>query len=43
VNGVRQNHARFYKLTPAGCKQLNIEEKNWQRFAFAIGKVLGAA
>jgi len=43
--GISENNrrARFYKLTPAGRKQLNIEEENWQRFAFAIGKVLGAA
>ena len=43
--GVSENNrrARFYKLTPAGRKQLNIEKENWQRFAFAISKVLGAA
>ena len=35
--------ARFYKLTPAGRKQLNIEEENWQRFALAMGKVLRTA
>jgi PadR family transcriptional regulator, regulatory protein PadR len=43
--GISENNrrARFYKLTPAGRKQLNIEKENWQRFAFAISKVLGAA
>jgi PadR family transcriptional regulator PadR len=43
--GISENNrrARFYKLTPAGRKQLNIEEESWRRFAFAIGKVLGAA
>ena len=35
--------ARFYKLTPAGRKQLNIEEEKWQRFVFAMGKVLRTA
>ncbi len=40
--GISENNrrARFYKLTPAGRKQLNIEEENWQRFVLAIGKVL---
>jgi PadR family transcriptional regulator PadR len=43
--GVSENNrrARFYKLTPAGRKQLNIEEENWQRFALAMGKVLSTA
>jgi PadR family transcriptional regulator, regulatory protein PadR len=30
-------------ITPAGRKQLNIEEENWQRFALAMGKVLRTA
>jgi PadR family transcriptional regulator len=40
--GISENNrrARFYKLTPVGRKQLNIEEENWQRFALAMGKVL---
>jgi PadR family transcriptional regulator, regulatory protein PadR len=40
--GVSENNrrARFYKLTPAGRKQLNIEEESWERFVLAIGKVL---
>jgi len=43
--GISENNrrARFYKLTPAGRKQLNIEEENWQRFVLAIGKVLSTA
>jgi transcriptional regulator len=43
--GISENNrrARFYKLTPAGRKQLNIEEENWQRFALAMGKVLRTA
>jgi PadR family transcriptional regulator PadR len=35
--------ARFYKLTPAGRKQLGVEEENWQRFVLAIGKVMQTA
>ena len=40
--GVSENNrrARFYRLTPAGRKQLNVEEDNWQHFVLAIGKVL---
>ena len=43
--GISENNrrARFYKLTPVGRKQLNIEEENWQRFALAMGKVLRTA
>jgi PadR family transcriptional regulator, regulatory protein PadR len=38
--GISENNrrARFYKLTPAGRKQLNIEEQSWQRFPLAMGK-----
>jgi transcriptional regulator len=40
--GTSENNrsARFYKLTAAGRKQLNIEEANWERFVLVIGKVL---
>jgi PadR family transcriptional regulator, regulatory protein PadR len=40
--GTSENNrsARFYKLTAAGRKQLNIEEENWERFVLVIGKVL---
>ena len=43
--GISENNrrARFYKLTPAGRKQLNIEAENWRRFALAMGKVLRTA
>jgi PadR family transcriptional regulator len=34
--------ARFYHLTRAGRKQLGIEEKQWARLAFVIGKVMEA-
>jgi len=33
--------ARFYKLTPAGRKQLVKETTKWRRLAAAIGRVLG--
>ncbi len=32
--------ARFYKLTPAGRKQLEAETETWARFTSAIGRVL---
>jgi PadR family transcriptional regulator, regulatory protein PadR len=35
--------ARFYKLTAAGKKQLEIESANWARFSDAIGRVLELA
>jgi len=43
--GTSENNrrARFYRLTPAGRKQLNVEEENWRHFVSAIGKVLKTA
>ena len=35
--------ARFYKLTPAGRKQLEAETETWARFTSAIGRVLEGA
>src|SRR5512144_1976400 len=35
--------ARFYRLTPAGRKQLVVETQNWARLAGAIGRVLDMA
>ena len=32
--------AKFYKLTRAGRKQLEVEEANWERLAGAVFKVL---
>ena len=34
--------AKFYSLTPAGRKQLDVETANWARVAEAVGLVLGA-
>ena len=40
--GVSENNrkARFYKLTPAGRKQLAQERSNWERLSTAINLVL---
>ena len=35
--------ARFYRLTPAGRKQLELERENWDRLTAAIGRVLELA
>jgi len=32
--------AKFYKLTRAGRKQLQVEEENWERLAGAVFKVM---
>ena len=32
--------ARYYKLTPAGRKQLAAEEKSWKRLTEAVARVL---
>jgi PadR family transcriptional regulator PadR len=34
---------KFYRLTPAGRRQLTKEESNWQRLCLAIGLVLKRA
>src|SRR5580704_17888628 len=34
--------ARYYRLTPAGRKQLQSERQEWKRLAVAIGDVLAA-
>jgi PadR family transcriptional regulator len=34
---------KFYRLTPAGRRQLATEESNWQRLCLAIGLVLKRA
>lgn len=35
--------ARYYTLTPAGRKRLREEVSNWQRYARAVGALLGDA
>ena len=43
--GVSENNlrAKFYKLTRAGRRQLQVEEENWGRLAGAVFKVMGSA
>jgi PadR family transcriptional regulator PadR len=35
--------AKFYRLTAAGRQQLRAEAAAWQKYALAVGKMLGAA
>ena len=32
--------AKFYRITPKGRRQLNLETEQWSRFASAVSKVL---
>jgi len=32
--------ARFYRLTPAGARQLKAETRQWERMATAVGRIL---
>ena len=43
--GVSENNrrARFYELTSAGRKQLDVEEQRWQQLVLAVGKVMASA
>jgi PadR family transcriptional regulator, regulatory protein PadR len=43
--GISDNNrkAKFYSLTRAGRKQLELEQQNWNKLAAAIGLVLGAS
>jgi PadR family transcriptional regulator, regulatory protein PadR len=42
--GLSENNrkAKFYRLTPAGRRQLQQESKTWNAYAAAVAKVLGA-
>ena len=42
---VTENHrrARYYRLTPAGLRQLTAERESWERLIQAVGKVLTCA
>jgi PadR family transcriptional regulator PadR len=35
--------ARFYRLTPAGRKQLSAEHSKWERFSEAVARILTSA
>ena len=39
----KNRRARFYRLTPRGRRQLEVEHENWRRFVLTIGKVLDAS
>jgi PadR family transcriptional regulator, regulatory protein PadR len=40
--GVTENNrrARYYRLTPAGHRQLETERESWERLIAAVGKVM---
>jgi transcriptional regulator len=42
--GVTENkrRAKYYRLTPAGRKQLAAEMRSWAEFSHMVGRVLGA-
>jgi len=42
--GLSENNrkAKFYRLTPAGKRRLQHESTNWEAYASAVAKVLGA-
>lgn len=35
--------AKFYELTPAGRKQLEVEESTWRKLTAAVGQILESA
>jgi PadR family transcriptional regulator PadR len=43
--GVSENKrkARFYRLTPAGRRELRAQESNWTKYVRAVGRVLQPA
>ena len=36
-----KRRAKFYRLTPAGRKQLNLEHSKWAAFVRAVSRVMG--
>ena len=42
--GLSENNrkAKFYRLTTAGKRRLQLESTNWDNYAIAVAKVLGA-
>jgi DNA-binding PadR family transcriptional regulator len=36
------HRAKYYRITPAGQRQLAAERKNWTRIVVAIGQILEA-
>ena len=43
--GITENkqRARFYRLTSAGKKQLQVEEENWERLSSAVTQLMRSA
>ncbi len=39
----RGRQFKYYRLTPAGKKQLSVEESNWRRLVEAIGRIMWSA
>ena len=39
----RNREFKYYRLTPAGKKQLTVEESKWKQLAHAIGRVMWPA
>ena len=39
----QNRRARYYRLTPAGRKQLHAEHSRWAEFVQAVGRVMGPA
>jgi len=39
----KNRKARFYRLTPAGRKQLSAEHSRWDRFSEALARILDSA
>ncbi len=42
-NTAQEREMKFYRLTPAGRKQLAIQESKWDRLAHAIARVMRPA
>jgi len=42
--GLSENNrkAKFYRMTAAGKRRLQLDSTNWDAYAIAVGKVLGA-
>lgn len=38
-----RRRAKYYRLTRQGRKQLEVEQRNWERVALAMSRALGAA
>ena len=39
----KNRRARFYQLTPAGRRQLEVEQEQWRRFVLTVSRILEAS